>query len=65
MEITYKNKKIERVCTDAKVSDRTDGKEMSEKIQMRIDEIAAAESVEMMIRYHIGRCHAIEIVDYH
>ena len=42
MEITFKNKKIERICTDAKVSDRTYGKVMSEKIQMRIDEIRAA-----------------------
>ena len=57
MEITYKNKKIEKVCTDAKVSDKTYGKEMSEKIQMRIDEITAADTVEMMIQYHIGRCH--------
>ena len=59
MEITYKNKKIEKVCTDAKVSDKTYGKEMSEKIQMRIDEITAADTVEMMIQYHIGRCHPL------
>ena len=45
MEITYKNKSIKKVCTDAKASDKKYGREMSEKIQMRIDEISAADSV--------------------
>ena len=59
MDITYKNKKIEKVCTDAKMSDRTYGNEMSEKIQMRIGEMEAADTVEEMIEYHIGRCHPL------
>ena len=54
MDITYKNKKIEKVCTDAKMSDRTYGNEMSEKIQMRIGEMESADTVEEMIKYHIG-----------
>ena len=59
MEISYKNNKIRKVCTDAKVSDRTYGNEMSEKIQMRIGEIEAADTVEDMIKYRIGRCHSL------
>ncbi|MCM1122119.1 MAG: type II toxin-antitoxin system RelE/ParE family toxin [Eubacterium sp.] len=59
MDITYKNKKIEKICTDAKIAERTYGKEMAEKIHQRIDEITAADAVEMMIRYHIGRCHPL------
>lgn len=59
MEITYKNRRIEKVCTDIKVSDKTYGNEMSNKIQMRIDQITAAETVEEMIQYHIGRCHSL------
>lgn len=59
MEITYKNKRIESICTDAKISDRTYGTKMSDKIQLRIDQIRAAESVEMMIKYRIGRCHSL------
>jgi proteic killer suppression protein len=59
LDITYKNKKIQNICTDAKVADRTYGNEMSEKIQMRIDEITAADTVEEMIKYHIGRCHSL------
>lgn len=59
MDIMYKSKKIEKVCTDAKVTERTYGKEIAEKIHQRIDEITAADTVEMMIRFHIGRCHPL------
>ena len=60
MEISYKNKKIERECTDAKVSDKTYGSDMSEKIQMHIGEITAADTVQQMIEFHIGRCHPLK-----
>lgn len=59
MEITYKTKKLEKVCTNAKAAERSYGKEMAEKIHMRIDEISAADTVEMMIQFHIGRCHPL------
>lgn len=59
MDITYKNKKIKKVCTDANVAERTYSKEMAGKIHQRIDEITAADTVEMMIQFHIGRCHPL------
>ena len=59
MDITYKNKKIEKVCTDAKTAERTYGREMADKIHQRIDEISAADTVEMMIQFRIGRCHSL------
>lgn len=59
MDITYKNKKIEKVCTDARAAEKTFGREMAQKIHHRIDEIVAADTVEMMIQFHIGRCHSL------
>ena len=59
MKITYKNNKLEKVCTIAVFAERTYGREMAEKIQQRISEIAASDTVEMMIRFQIGRCHAL------
>ncbi len=59
MDITYKNKKIQKICTDARTAERTYGREMAAKIHQRIDEISAAVSVEMMIQFHIGRCHPL------
>ena len=32
---------------------------MDGKIQQRIDELTAADSVEMMIQYYVGRCHSL------
>ena len=54
-----KTRKLKKICTDAKISDRTYGNEMSEKIQMRIGEIEAADTVEEMLKYRIGRCHTL------
>lgn len=55
LDITYKNRKIERICTNAKVADREYGSQMSAKIHMRIDEIRAVDTVEEMIQFRIGR----------
>lgn len=36
------------------------GVKMAEKIHMRIDQISAVETVEVMIQFRIGRCHRLE-----
>lgn len=59
MKVEYKSRSIEKVCEDASVAERKYGREMAEKIQLRIDQIRAADSVEMMIQYKIGRCHPL------
>ena len=60
MQIEYKNSRIKKVCTDAYEAEKKHGKEMAEKIHMRIEQISAALSVEMMIQYRIGRCHPLK-----
>ena len=59
MDITYRSKKVGKICTDAKAAERAYGKDMAVKIHQRIDEIGAADTVEMMIQFHIGRCHPL------
>ena len=44
---------------NAKVAERAYGIRMAEKIHQRINELSAADTVEMMIQYHIGRCHPL------
>ena len=60
LDITYKTKKLEKICTDAKSAERAHGREMAEIIHQRIDEITAADNVEMMIQFRIGRCHPLK-----
>ena len=49
MQITYKTKKLEKICTDASQAEKKHGKQMAAKIHQRIDEISAADTVEMMM----------------
>ena len=60
MEITYKTRKIEKVCTIASEAEKKYGSEMAEKIHQRIDEIDASDTVEEMVQFHIGRCHPLK-----
>jgi len=60
LEIAYKNNKLRKICTNAEAAEKAYGVQMAEKIHQRIDEITAASTVEMMIRFHIGRCHVLK-----
>lgn len=60
MKIEYKTKKLEKICTDAKEAKKKYGLEMAIKIHQRINEISASLSVEMMVKYRIGRCHLLK-----
>ena len=59
MDITYKSRKLEKICEDKKFSVKSYGIDMANKIKLRINEIRASDSVEEMIQYQIGRCHAL------
>ena len=59
MIVTYLDRRIEKTCTDYSEAVRQHGTKMAMKIFQRICELSAAPSVEMMIAYHIGRCHPL------
>lgn len=59
MQIDYRTRKLEAICTDANVARKAYGRQMAQKIHQRIDLITAADSVEMLIQCHIGRCHQL------
>ena len=60
MEITYKTRAIKKICTIANEAAKEYGIEMAKKIHQRIDEINASDTVEDMVRFHIGRCHPLK-----
>ncbi len=47
------------MCTNANTARKEYGENMAKKIQQRIGEITAADSVELLVRFHIGRCHSL------
>lgn len=59
MQIEYKSKSLEKVCTDFKEAQKKHGEEMAGLIHQRIYEIMASDSVETLVSCGIGRCHAL------
>lgn len=60
LQISYKNKKIEKICTDTSYARKKHGIDMAKKIHQRINEIQASDDVETMLKYGIGRCHELK-----
>ena len=60
MQIEYKNGRIAKICTSIYEAERKHGKEMAVKIHLRVKQILAAPSVEMLLQYKIGRCHPLK-----
>ncbi len=60
LQIEYKSNKIRKVCTNAHEAEKKYGRDVAEKIQFRIDQISAALSVEDMLQFRVGRCHALK-----
>ncbi len=59
MEIYYRNNKIRKICENMSVAKKEHGEHMAEKIDQRIGEIRAADSVEQMVQFKIGGCHPL------
>lgn len=59
MQVNYRNRQIEKVCTDASAATKKYGKRAAGLIHQRVDEIYAAVSVEMLVQFRIGRCHPL------
>ncbi len=60
MEVTYKSTRLEKLCTNAYAAEKKYGILMAEKIKLRIDQISAVISVEMMLQFKVGRCHQLK-----
>lgn len=59
MRIEYKNNNLRKVCTDYTKASKNYGERMAELIHLRIDQLMAADSVDQMVKFSIGRCHPL------
>lgn len=60
MQIEYKSNKIKKICTNVSEAEKKYGRKMAEKIHLRMNQISAAWSIEMMIESRLGRCHMLK-----
>ena len=59
MQVEFPNKKLLKICSSAKESQAKHGKRMSEKIQLRMTQIAAVETLADLDLLPGARCHAL------
>lgn len=60
VQIEYRNSRLAKICTSIYAAEKKYGREMAEKIHLRIKQILASPGVEMLIQYRIGRCHELK-----
>lgn len=59
IEIKFKSPRLQQLCESDKKLTAHFGAINARKIVRRLNEIEAAESLGMLVHYHIGRCHAL------
>ena len=60
LKINYKSNSLERICKNYSMAQRKYGERMARLIHQRVYELQSADSVDMLVRYSIGRCHPLE-----
>jgi proteic killer suppression protein len=59
MEITFSNRQLAKLCSSAKEMKAKHGARMAEKLQQRLAELAAAETLDDIPRVPPPRCHEL------
>ena len=59
MQIVYRTKKLEKVCSIFIEATKAYGLDVSTKLHQRVQEIISADSVEFLLAHRIGRCHLL------
>lgn len=59
MQIRYRTKKLEKFCTVAIEARKEYGLDIAEKLQQRVGELVAADSIDILVRGRIGNCHPL------
>ena len=60
LDIVYKTRALQKVCTNAEVASKKYGIRMGELIHKRVKQLTSAKAVEDLIRLQTGRCHALK-----
>jgi proteic killer suppression protein len=58
LNISYANKKLQKVCNDERLRVKKHGSTGARKLRQRLDDLEAAETLDIM-RFLPGRCHLL------
>ena len=59
MEVLFKTKKLEKLCSNAAEAQKVLGIEMAGRLWQRLSELRSSASVELMGQFGLGRCHPL------
>lgn len=59
MQITYANGRLEKILTTYGKTKKQYGEQLAIKIHQRLDQISAADTIEILITTGLGKCHAL------
>jgi len=57
--LTYKSKKREKECKDYTKAVKSYGPRSAKKLHRRVKELTAANSLDKMVEFMLGRCHPL------
>ena len=60
MYISFKNKKIKKVCENFKIANRTHGSEVAKILVKRLDQIKAFKKLGDFVNSKLGNCHQLK-----
>ncbi|TDQ35308.1 type II toxin-antitoxin system RelE/ParE family toxin [Aureibacillus halotolerans] len=60
MDFKFKSKKMKKICSDKSKMDREWGTYNAKKLQIRINQIKAADSLEVLFTLPGARCHQLK-----
>lgn len=59
LKVVYKNKKLEKNCTEFKASNKEYGQEIATKVRQRIQQLEASADIETLLEFRVGGCHQL------
>ena len=60
LNVVYKNRNLQKVCTNTDAASKKYGIRMAQVIRTRIGQIKIAKNTEEMLYLRLGRCHALK-----
>ena len=60
LHLQYRTIKLRKVCEDYGTAVKTYGVQMAKKLHQRVDELSAADSIDYLVKYNVGRCHKLD-----
>ena len=60
MDMVFETTRLRKLCSEHKKAVRKWGPEMAKKIHLRLDQVYAADTLEILMGSRLGRCHPLK-----